>query len=102
MAREYGIHGFCYYHYWFNGELLLEQPVEEMLTTGAPDMPFCLCWANENWTRAWDGMEREVLIKQDYTDSDAESHMKYLAPYFLDRRHIKVDGKPCFLNLPRR
>ncbi|MGE8029197.1 glycosyltransferase WbsX family protein [Enterobacter mori] len=97
MAREYGIHGFCYYHYWFNGELLLEQPVEEMLTTGAPDLPFCLCWANENWTRAWDGMEREVLIKQDYTDADAESHMKYLAPYFLERRHIKVDGKPVFL-----
>lgn len=97
MAKEYGIHGFCYYHYWFNGELLLEQPVEDMLTSGSPDFPFCLCWANENWTRAWDGMDREVLIKQDYTDEDLASHMQYLAPYFTDPRHICVNGKPVFL-----
>ncbi|MDY0887158.1 glycoside hydrolase family 99-like domain-containing protein [Kosakonia sp. CFBP8986] len=97
MAKEHGIHGFCYYHYWFNGELLLEQPVEAMLNSQDPDFPFCLCWANENWTRAWDGMEREVLIKQDYTADDAMAHMRYLAPYFKDKRHIRVGDKPVFL-----
>ncbi|HEX4500171.1 MAG TPA: glycoside hydrolase family 99-like domain-containing protein [Scandinavium sp.] len=98
MAKQYGIHGFCYYHYWFNGELLLEQPVEEMLATETPDFPFCMCWANENWTRAWDGMEREVLIKQDYADlNDITAHVKYLAPYFLDSRYICVNGRPVFL-----
>jgi lipopolysaccharide biosynthesis protein len=64
MAREYGIHGFCYYHYWFNGRRLLERPVNEILATGKPDFPFCLCWANEPWSRRWLGEDREVLMPQ--------------------------------------
>ncbi|MDK2375912.1 glycosyltransferase WbsX family protein [Serratia fonticola] len=97
LAKRYGIDGFCYYHYWFNGEKLLERPLEEMLEISQPDFPFCICWANENWTRAWDGMEREVLIKQDYTQDDSVEHFNYLSAFFADPRYIKVDDKPLFL-----
>ncbi len=65
MAKEAGIYGFCYYHYWFNGKLLMERPLKEVLESGKPDFPFMICWANENWTRAWDGGEKHILIKQD-------------------------------------
>ena len=97
LAREYGIHGFCYYHYWFNGHRLLERPVDEIISSGRPDFPFCLCWANENWTRRWDGREKEVLIRQVYSSSDDEQHIRHLIPIFTDPRYIKVDGKPMFL-----
>lgn len=97
LAREYGIHGFCYYHYWFNGKRLLERPVEEILSSGEPDFPFCLCWANENWTRRWDGAEQEVLIGQNYNDDDDREHIHYLIEFFRDPRYIRVDGKPLVL-----
>ncbi len=61
LAREYGIHGFCYYHYWFHGKRLLERPVNEILCSGRPDFPFCLCWANESWSRRWNGQDQERL-----------------------------------------
>src|SRR3984893_4652528 len=66
LARRYGIHGFCYYHYWFNGRRILERPFTDVLASGKPDFPFCLCWANENWTRVWDGGEEHVLLQQHY------------------------------------
>ena len=97
LAREYGIHGFCYYHYWFNGKLLLNQPLDEVLASGEPEFPFCLCWANEDWTRAWDGRSGEVLIGQAYNHDDDRAHMRYLAPIFTDNRYIRVGGKPLFL-----
>jgi len=97
MAREYGIHGFCYYHYWFNGKRLLERPVEEILSSGKPDFPFCLCWANENWTRRWDGEAQHVLMEQNYSEEDDHQHIRYLIPFFRDERYIRVDGKPMFL-----
>jgi lipopolysaccharide biosynthesis protein len=105
LAREHGIHGFCYYHYWFNGRRLLERPVNEMLASGQPDFPFCLCWANENWTRRWDGFEHEILLKQVYSRDDDLRHIRSLIPVFKDHRYIKVNGKPFFLiykigNLP--
>lgn len=94
MAREAGIYGFCYYHYWFNGKLLMERPLKEVLESGKPDFPFMICWANENWTRAWDGGEKQILIEQKYSDEDAREHIKWLIPYLKDPRYIKIDRKP--------
>ncbi len=97
LAREYGVGGFCYYHYWFNGHRLLERPVEDMLASGKPDFPYCLAWANENWSRAWNGGDREMLIQQRYSDEDDEAHIRSLLPHFRDPRYIRVDGKPLFI-----
>ncbi len=97
LARAYGIHGFCYYHYWFNGRRLLERPFNEVLASGEPDFPFCLCWANENWTRRWDGLEQNILLEQVYGEEDDRLHMQWLAKAFQDPRYIRIDGKPLFL-----
>lgn len=97
LAREHGLHGFCYYHYWFNGRRILERPFNEVLESGKPDFPFCLCWANENWTRVWDGGERHVLLEQHYSHEDDLAHIRSLIPAFKDPRYIRVDGKPLFL-----
>jgi lipopolysaccharide biosynthesis protein len=97
LAKSYGIHGFCYYHYWFNGKMLLERPFNEVLKSGKPDFPFCLCWANENWTRRWDGLEHEVLIEQNYAEYDPIEHISWLKNAFEDKRYIKIDGKPLLL-----
>lgn len=97
LAQRYGIHGFCYYHYWFNGKRVLERPINEILSSGEPDFPFCLCWANENWTRRWDGNNQEILLKQDYSEADDLSHIRTLIPIFRDPRYIKINGKPLFL-----
>lgn len=98
LAKEYGIYGFCYYHYWFNGKLLLEKPLEQMLTNKEVDIPYCLCWANEPWTRAWDGNSKKILMPQEYGDKTAWiEHIKYLEPFFKDERYIKIDGKPLLL-----
>ncbi|MBC7843291.1 MAG: glycoside hydrolase family 99-like domain-containing protein [Gemmatimonadaceae bacterium] len=97
LAREAGIHGFCYYHYWFTGRRVLERPFREVLERGTPDFPFCLCWANENWTRRWDGMEQDVLLQQHYSAADDVAHMESLLPAFADPRYIRVGGRPVFL-----
>ena len=98
LARQYGIYGFCYYHYWFKGKQLLERPVELLLERGKPDLPFCLSWANEPWTRVWDGGERNVLMPQTYGGADDwREHIRYLAKIFRDPRYIRVDGKPVML-----
>ena len=96
LAKEYGIYGFCYYHYWFNGHLIMEKPVEAKLADKEEDFPFMLCWANENWHRNWAGGFNEVLIEQHYNKEDDIAHFKYLLPFFKDKRYIKVDGKPVF------
>jgi lipopolysaccharide biosynthesis protein len=97
LARGHGIHGFCYYHYWFHGRRLLHRPLDEVLASRAPDFPFCLCWANEPWTRSWDGLERDVLVEQRYSDADDRRHGRWLTRVFADRRYLRVDGKPVFL-----
>ena len=98
LARQYGIHGFCYYHYWFNGKQLLQRPVELLLARGKPDLPFCLAWANEPWTRTWDGSEQQVLMPQSYgSTEDWKAHFDYLQNAFHDPRYIRVDGKPMFV-----
>lgn len=97
LAQAHGIEAFCYYHYWFDGKLLLEQPLERMLEQSEPNFSFCLCWANENWTRRWDGQNKEVLIAQDYDHYDAVLHASYLLKAFADPRYLRVDGKPIFI-----
>ncbi|MGM5470798.1 glycoside hydrolase family 99-like domain-containing protein [Flavobacteriaceae bacterium LMO-SS05] len=98
LAQAYGIQGFCYYHYWFNGKRLLNYPIDEILRLQKPDMPFMLCWANENWTRRWDGKDEEILIKQDYNIEDDKNHMRWLCQHvFCDERYIRVEGKPVFV-----
>ena len=105
LARANGISAFCYYHYWFNGRRLLERPFDEVLASGRPEFPFCLCWANEPWTRAWDGRSQDVLVEQTYDADDDRRHGRWLARAFGDERYLRVDGKPLFLvyranNLP--
>jgi lipopolysaccharide biosynthesis protein len=93
MAKEYGIYGFCYYHYWFNGHLLMERPLEEILRSHEPDFPFMICWANESWKKAW-GESQEILIEQTYSEEDDINHIKYLLPFLKDPRYIRINGKP--------
>ncbi len=98
MAAENGIYGFCYYHYWFNGKRLLNRPVDDIIRNGEPDFPFMLCWANENWTRAWDGQDKDILIEQKYSYIDDREHIEFLCKnIFPDKRYIKVYGKPVFV-----
>jgi glycosyltransferase involved in cell wall biosynthesis len=97
LARSHGIYGFCYYHYWFDGKMLLERPFNEVLASGKPDFPFCLCWANEPWSRRWDGRPTDVLQPQTYSARDDEAHIRWLLPALADRRAIQVDGKPLLL-----
>lgn len=98
LAREYGIEAFCYYHYWFAGRKLLERPFEEVLESGQPDFPFCLCWANQTWTGVWHGAPNRVLIEQTYPGmEDHRRHFEYLLKAFLDPRYVRVEGKPVFL-----
>ncbi len=95
-AKAAGIHGFCFYHYWFNGKRLMEKPVNILLENKDIDMPFCIMWANENWTRTWDGLENDVLIAQDYLDEDDVPFIQDLGRHFADSRYIRVDGRPLF------
>lgn len=98
LAKEYGIEGFCYYHYWFGGKQLLERPFNEVLKSGEPDFPFCLCWANHSWTGIWFGEPKRILMEQTYPGmKDHEEHFQWLLEAFTDRRYITIDGKPVFL-----
>lgn len=100
MAKEYGIDGFCFYHYWFNGKLVLQRPVENVLENKKAFLPFCFAWANEAWTKTWHGAKgsKEVLIRQCYGDlKDWEKHYDYLNKFFRDDRYIKIDNRPVLL-----
>ena len=100
LAREYGIEGFVYWHYWFgNGKQLLERPFKEVLESGKPDFPFCLAWANETWKGFWFGADgnRAPLIEQTYPgDEDYIAHFYSVLPAFRDKRYIQCEGKPVF------
>ncbi|MDO8903928.1 MAG: glycoside hydrolase family 99-like domain-containing protein [Hydrogenophaga sp.] len=97
LAKQYGLHGFCYHYYWFSGTRILNQPVDAMLADRDHDMPFCLCWANENWTRQWDAAEHEILIAQKYAPTDDLDFIKSIVPFFKDERYIRQDGKPILI-----
>ena len=98
LAKKYGIDGFMFYHYWFDGKLLLEKPLETFLLNKNIDFSFCLAWANETWTRAWIGKPEVILQEQSHKNDKRiwNKHFDYLLPFFKDHRYIKVDGKPIF------
>jgi lipopolysaccharide biosynthesis protein len=99
LARTYGIEGFCYWHYWFgDGQRILERVFDEVLASGQPDFPFCLAWANETWSRTWQGKAKAILMEQRYPgEADDRRHFEYLLKAFRDPRYIRVEGKPLFV-----
>lgn len=98
IAKDNGIYGFCMYHYWFNGHLLLEKPIEQYLKNKSLDFPFCLCWANENWTTQWVDSNSKILIEQKYGDKkEWERHFNYFLPFFKDERYIKENNSPLLV-----
>lgn len=97
LAKEYGIYGFSYYFYWFDGKILMGTPLELMLSNKKVDIPFCLTWANENWSRRWDGQENDILIAQNHCNEDSLAFILHLVKFFKDERYICIDGKPVLI-----
>ena len=98
LAQKYGVYGFCFYHYWFDGKLLLEKPAELLLQNADINIRYCFSWANEPWARTWDGKAHHVLMPQCYGDKESwKNHFDYLLPFFKDTRYIKEDNCPMFL-----
>lgn len=94
MMTSAGVHGMVFYHYWFKGKMVLQDVAARLLADKTIQMPFSFCWANENWTRRWDGDDNDVLLKQEYSKSDAVDFIRYLIPFFKDSRYIKIQGRP--------
>ena len=99
LAKRYDVHGFCHYHYWFDGKQLLETPTNMMLASKEINFPFCLAWANETWSRRWDGRDHHILQEQTHRPDKAiwQRHFNYLYRAWSDERAIRIDGKPVFL-----
>ncbi len=97
LAKNYGIYGFAFYYYWFSGKKLMEKPVENYLANKKLDLPFCLHWANESWSKRWDGGNRELLVEQKFSEDDFAAFAEDLLPYFKDERYIRINGRPLFI-----
>ena len=97
LANQYGIYGFCFYHYWFNGKPLMEKPIENLLNNSDIKIRYCLSWANESWYKKTK-LKKELILEQKYGDQkDWEKHCQFFLPYFLDQRYIRIDGKPVLI-----
>ena len=97
LAGSHGIYGFCFHYYWFGGRVLMERPLRRMIEIGQPDIPFCLCWANENWTRRWDGRDADILMSQNHSPADDLAFIQHIEPMLLKENYIRVSGKPMLL-----
>jgi glycosyltransferase involved in cell wall biosynthesis len=97
LARSYGIGAFCFYFYWFGGTRLLELPIEQYANSPEIDLPFCLCWANEHWTRSWDGVAQDVLISQRHSPDDDLAFIEYVSQYMRNPRYLRIHGRPVLL-----
>ncbi len=97
LAKRHGIYGFAFYYYWFSGKRLMEKPVNIFLENKDLDFPFLFCWANENWTRAWDGSQHDIIMKQEYKKDDYRAFIRDIKKYLMDERYIRIDGKPIIM-----
>ena len=97
LAQNYGVGGFAFYYYWFSGKKLMEKPIYNYLANPHLDFPFCLNWANENWSKRWDGGNHELLVEQTFSRDDFERFAQDLLPFFQDKRYIRIDGRPLFI-----
>lgn len=94
VAKKSGVGGFIFYHYWFSGRMILEKPAQELFANPDIELPYCFCWANENWTRRWDGSDQQILLEQKYSRDDARAFIEYLIPFFRDPRYLRHEGRP--------
>jgi len=97
LAKNYGLYGFCYHYYWFNGKKIMDTPLQQVLDNPDLDFPFCINWANENWTKRWDGKDEDVILKQNHTQEDNIAFLEAIKPIITDNRYIKVNGKPLLM-----
>jgi lipopolysaccharide biosynthesis protein len=97
MATSAGVDAFCFYYYWFNSTVLMETPIEIIYQNKDIDIEYCICWANENWTKTWDGLDKEVLIEQTYSPEDDLAFIKHVSKYFKDTRYVMIDNKPLLI-----
>ena len=97
LAKNYGVYGFCFYYYWFNGKKLLDRPLNQFISNSKIEFPFFICWANENWTKKWDGRNDEIIIGQKHTNIIDREFIEDVIPLFKDSRYIKINNRPLLI-----